>query len=93
MRGAFADLGVLSPSEVTFADTPDERFSAAFFGRYAANVESLRRMGDAMPGTSANALEEVQLALPEPRRRVTKVSISLALRWTQSGDCRCCTFL
>src|SRR2546423_2530203 len=66
MRGAFADLGVLPPSGVTFATTPDERFSAAFFGRYAANVEALRHMADAMPGTSANALEEQLLGSVRP---------------------------
>ena len=66
MRGAFADLGVLPPSGVTFAESPDERFSAAFFGRYAANVEALRRMADAMPGTSANALEEQLLGSVRP---------------------------
>ena len=66
MRGAFADLGVLPPSGVTFAAAPDERFSAAFFGRYAANVEALRQMADAMPGTSANALEEQLLGSVRP---------------------------
>src|SRR5437773_822285 len=66
MRGAFADLGVLTPADVRFAGTPDQRFSAAFFGRYAANVEALRHMDDAMPGTSANALEEQLLGSVRP---------------------------
>ena len=66
MRRAFNRLGVIPKSLVRFAPTPDERFSAAFCGRYAANVEALRFMADAMPGTSANAMEEQLLGTVRP---------------------------
>jgi pyruvate,water dikinase len=66
MRRAFHRLGVLPASAVRFAVSPDERFSAAFAGRYAANVEALRAMADAMPGTSANAMEEQLLGTIRP---------------------------
>jgi phosphohistidine swiveling domain-containing protein len=66
MRRAFHRLGVLPAAGVRFAPTPDERFSAAFCGRYAANVDSLRAMADAMPGTSANAMEEQLLGTVRP---------------------------
>jgi len=66
MRMAFHRLGVLPRSAVRFGATPDERFSAAFCGRYAANVEALRSMADAMPGTSANAMEEQLLGRVRP---------------------------
>jgi pyruvate,water dikinase len=66
MRRAFSRLGVIPKSQVGFAPTPDERFSAAFCGRYAANVEALRVMADAMPGTSANAMEEQLLGTVRP---------------------------
>lgn len=66
MRRAFHRLGVLPASSVVFAPTPDERFSAVFCGRYAANVEALRAVADAMPGTSANAIEEQLLGSIRP---------------------------
>jgi pyruvate,water dikinase len=84
MRRAFNRLGVIPKSQVGFAPTPDERFSAAFCGRYAANVEALRVMADAMPGTSANAMEEQLLGTVRPgvanrprRGRYPIVAVSL----------------
>jgi pyruvate,water dikinase len=84
MRRAFHRLGVIPASGVRFGVTPDERFSAAFCGRYAANVEALRVMADAMPGTSANAMEEQLLGtvregvVNRPRRgRYPVVAVSL----------------
>jgi pyruvate,water dikinase len=84
MRRAFHRLGVIPASGVRFAATPDERYSAAFCGRYAANVDQMRRMADAMPGTSANALEEQLLGTVRPgvaskprRGRYPIVAVSL----------------
>jgi pyruvate,water dikinase len=58
MKGAFYDLGVLPRSAVTVPESVDDRFSAAVFGRFAANIDCLRRAADLMPGTSGDALEE-----------------------------------
>ncbi len=57
MRGAFADIGVLRPSEVRVAPSVDDRYSAIFFGRFSGNINEMRRMADQMPGTSGDALE------------------------------------
>jgi pyruvate,water dikinase len=58
LRGAFCDLGVLTPAQVVFADTVDDRFSGVFFGRFTANLNTLLVMADLMPGTSGKAFEE-----------------------------------
>ncbi|MDQ1516349.1 MAG: rifampicin phosphotransferase [Actinomycetota bacterium] len=58
MRGAFCDIGCLPPSAVRVAERVDDRYSAIFFGRFTANVDQMRAMGDLMPGTSADALEQ-----------------------------------
>jgi pyruvate,water dikinase len=57
MRGAFADIGVLRPSEVRVAPAVDDRYSAIFYGRFSGNINEMRRMADQMPGTSGDALE------------------------------------
>jgi pyruvate,water dikinase len=57
MRGAFADIGVLRPSEVRVAPSVDDRYSAIFYGRFSGNINEMRRMADQMPGTSGDALE------------------------------------
>ncbi|MDQ1501003.1 MAG: rifampicin phosphotransferase, partial [Actinomycetota bacterium] len=58
MRGAFCDIGCLAPSAVRVAERVDDRYSAIFFGRFTANIDQMRAMGDLMPGTSADALEQ-----------------------------------
>src|SRR5436853_7939811 len=58
MRGAFSDIGCLPRSAVRVAERVDDRYSAIFFGRFAANIDQMRAMGDLMPGTSADAIEE-----------------------------------
>lgn len=58
MRGAFCDIGCLSPSAVRVADRIDDRYSGIFYGRFSANIDQMRAMGDLMPGTSADAIEE-----------------------------------
>ena len=58
MRGSFVDFGVLEPRELRYPAMPDQRFTAIFRGRVAANVDLLREVvGNRMPGTSASALE------------------------------------
>src|SRR5207237_6133994 len=36
----------------------DERFVGIFYGHFAGNLDMLRRMGDQMPGSSGEAVEE-----------------------------------
>jgi pyruvate,water dikinase len=66
MKGAFCDLGVLPRSAVTVPECVDDRFSAAVYGRFAANIDCLRRCADLMPGTSGDALEEQLLGSVRP---------------------------
>ena len=58
MRGSFCDIGVLKPSEVVANPAADDRFSSISYGRFIANVKMLRNIGDLMPGTSAEAIEQ-----------------------------------
>lgn len=58
MRGAFFDLGALSRSEVRVPSLVDDRFMGMFCGRFAGNLDMMRRMGDQMPGSSGDAVEE-----------------------------------
>jgi len=69
MRGAFCDIGCLAPSAVRVADRVDDRYSAIFFGRFTANIDQMRAMGDLMPGTSADAIEEQILGGVQERGR------------------------
>ena len=57
-RRAFGAMGVLANAEVPVPDTPDERMSGIFFGRAAGNVDVFHLIGDRMPGSSGNVIEE-----------------------------------
>jgi len=65
-RGMYADLGVWPRSEVRLPAEVDERLVAIFYGRPAANVDAARRVGDAMPGTSGDAVEEQLFGTTRP---------------------------
>lgn len=58
MRGAFCDIGCLPPAAIGVAERVDDRYSGIFFGRFTANIDQMRAMGDLMPGTSGDAIEE-----------------------------------
>src|SRR5690242_8708684 len=58
IRLAFGALGVLSRSEVPVPESADERLSGIFFGRAAGNVDVFHRLGDRMPGSTGEGLEE-----------------------------------
>ena len=58
MRGAFSDIGCFPASAIRVAESVDDRYAAIFFGRFTANIDQMRAMGDLMPGTSADAIEE-----------------------------------
>lgn len=56
-RGAFADLGVLTEAEVARPARSEDRLWDIFYGRAAANLETMRGLGDRTPGTSGDAIE------------------------------------
>ena len=57
-RRAFGAMGVFSVKEVPVPEAADERMSGIFFGRAAGNVNVFHLIGDRMPGTSGNVIEE-----------------------------------
>jgi pyruvate,water dikinase len=57
VRTAFAELGVLRRSEITWPADPDQRFIGVFCGRAAINLDQFRAMADRSPGQSGDALE------------------------------------
>ena len=74
LRSAFAAIGVLPRREVRLPDRIDDRFSGLFWGRYAANLDSLRMISDLTPGTSGDALEEQMFGAAPEQRSATKGS-------------------
>jgi len=65
-RRAFASIGVLSPAEVTLPARAEDRLIVAFFGRTVANIDQMRVIGDRLPGTSANSIEEQLFGVVRP---------------------------
>jgi phosphohistidine swiveling domain-containing protein len=57
-RRAFGALGVLAQREVPIPPSADDRMSGIFFGRAAGNVGFFRQVGDRMPGSSGDVIEE-----------------------------------
>ena len=55
MRGAFFDIGCLPRSAVHLPDRVDDRYSGIFFGRFSANIDRMRDIGDVMPGDQQRA--------------------------------------
>jgi len=55
-RQAFCDMGVI-PRSMVRVGTASENISAVFFGRCAANVDTLRGIADRTPGMSGDGLE------------------------------------
>lgn len=86
IRGGFANFGVLPESEVRATDPPDDRFSTAFFGRFAGNVDKMRAMADLMPGSSGSEIELQIFGSVRPdiddhpsRRRYPAVAVKMPL--------------
>jgi pyruvate,water dikinase len=52
------DLGAWPRDRQLVSPDADDRFGAVFFGRYALNVNTFRELGDRMPGSSGDAVEE-----------------------------------
>ena len=66
LRGAFADMGVLTEQEVIVPPSMDDRFTAIFYGRFTGNLDMLRACADRTPGTSGSALEEQMFGSVRP---------------------------
>jgi pyruvate,water dikinase len=65
-RRAFHSLGVLGDDELGLGERAEQRFMVCFYGRTVANIEAMRMIGDRMPGTSANAVEEQLFGVVRP---------------------------
>ncbi|HEY4410283.1 MAG TPA: PEP-utilizing enzyme [Acidimicrobiia bacterium] len=55
-RTAFHRVGALTAAETAEPADPTERFLNIFYGRTAAQVDFMMRIGDLMPGTSGEAI-------------------------------------
>jgi phosphohistidine swiveling domain-containing protein len=67
VRMAFGGLGVLARSEVPPPASADKRLSGIFYGRAAGNIDVFRLLGDRMPGSSGDVIEEKLFGKePEP---------------------------
>ena len=58
MKATFFDLGVLTRRQVLASPVAEDRLWDVFYGRAAANLNTFRWLGDRMPGTSGDAIEE-----------------------------------
>jgi pyruvate,water dikinase len=65
-RRAFHSIGVLAGGELELGEHAENRFMVCFYGRTVANIEAMRMIGDRMPGTSANAVEEQLFGVVRP---------------------------
>jgi pyruvate,water dikinase len=65
-RLGFADIGAISVREARAAVDIEDQIGAFFFGRFAMNVDFLRRVADQMPGSSGDAVEEKLLGSVRP---------------------------
>ena len=65
-RRAFYDVGALRKDETGEPARPEERFFNIFYGRAAARVDFLARIGDVMPGTSGPAIASQLLGFEPP---------------------------
>ncbi|MGH2726272.1 MAG: hypothetical protein ACRDKS_04770, partial [Actinomycetota bacterium] len=58
LRGAFADIGAIPVGDVRVFEDIDRHFIAMFYGHFAGNLDMMRFIGDQMPGSSGDAVEE-----------------------------------
>lgn len=57
-RRAFRRIGVLGASEMPPPESPDGRMCGIFYGRAAGNINFFRMVGERIPGSTADVLEE-----------------------------------
>jgi phosphohistidine swiveling domain-containing protein len=58
IKQTFANIGAISQEEVRNEPDVEHRMWDVFYGRAAANLNLFRRVGDGIPGTSGDAIEE-----------------------------------
>ncbi len=58
MKRTFCDMGVLRRDQVLASPRPEDRLWDVFYGRASANLNTFRWLGDRIPGTSGDAIEE-----------------------------------
>jgi phosphohistidine swiveling domain-containing protein len=67
VRLCFGALGVLAGDEVAVPESVDKRLSGIFYGRAAGNIDMFRLLGDRMPGSSGDVIEEKLFGkVPDP---------------------------
>lgn len=93
VRITFGRMGVFPRGELRVPQSVDDKFSAPFFGLPAGNVAMMWRIGEAMPGTSGDAVVEQMFGERRPekassqkssgKRRYPIVAVKLprAARW------------
>lgn len=78
LRQTFCAMGALSGREAALPCPTERRFSAAFYGRVAGNVDMFRYVADRLPGSSADQLEEKMFGKPAPAEPARKELAALA---------------
>jgi pyruvate,water dikinase len=58
VRQAFANLGALANRDAPPPEDANKRISGIFYGRVAGNINTFRTVGDNMPGSSGDMIEE-----------------------------------
>jgi pyruvate,water dikinase len=81
VRQAFGAIGVLAHNEVPPPEVPDKRMSGIFYGRAAGNVDVFHLIGDRMPGSSGDTLEEKLFGKQPDLNGPEKKSISATRRY------------
>ncbi|HUR76282.1 MAG TPA: hypothetical protein VMZ00_18505, partial [Sporichthya sp.] len=93
VRQAFGRMGVFSRGDLHPPTNVDEKFAAPFFGLPAGNIQTMWLIGEAMPGTSGDAVVEQMFGERRPegadkqkssgKRRYPIVAVKLPLcaRW------------
>ncbi|MCX2930668.1 PEP-utilizing enzyme [Mycobacterium sp. CVI_P3] len=56
VRASGRAIGALTPAESRMPERPDDHVVRVFHGRYTANVDFIARMGDRLPGVSAEEI-------------------------------------
>jgi pyruvate,water dikinase len=74
-RGSLHDFGILPRSEVYLPDDPNEFAAACFHGRLAMNVDKLRTVLGAVPGSSADDFERDLIGRARPDAPVVPDSL------------------
>jgi pyruvate,water dikinase len=73
IKQTFCNMGVMRQDQVDAPQAPDQRMWDTFYGRAAANLNMFRWVGDRMPGTSGDAIEEQIFGQVRPGVRSERV--------------------